>query len=94
MTADGLNFPVKLYIFNNLIIISKIVNTLGYEEEIRYLNLYLNEYSFIKAKPDIKYFKNVLFFCGQNESLHCFLSDPGSRHEIIMAIEKVINKLQ
>ena len=42
MTADSLNFPVKLYIFNNLVIVAIIDNTLGYVEEIRYLNLYLN----------------------------------------------------
>jgi len=42
MTADGLDFPIKLYIFSNMIIISKIVNRLRYDEEIRYLNLYLN----------------------------------------------------
>lgn len=48
-------------------------------EEQRYLNMYLNEFSYIKSKPDAKYFKNVLMLCGQNNALHCFLPDLGSR---------------
>jgi hypothetical protein len=42
MSAESLYFPVKLYIFNNLVIISAISSTLGFIEERRYLNLYLN----------------------------------------------------
>ena len=42
MSAESLYFPVKLYIFNNLVIISAISDTLGFVEEIRYNNLYLN----------------------------------------------------
>lgn len=42
MSAESLYFPVKLYIFNNLVIISAISNTLGFVEERRYTNLYLN----------------------------------------------------
>lgn len=42
MSAESLYFPVKLYIFNNLVIISAISDTLGFVEERRYTNLYLN----------------------------------------------------
>jgi hypothetical protein len=94
MSADTLYFPVKLYIFNNLIIIAAISKTLGFVEERRYINLYLNEFSFIHAKTDVKYYKNVLLLCGQYQSIHCFLPDPGERQEIIISIGKVIKELQ
>jgi hypothetical protein len=32
MGADSLYFPVKLYIFNNLVIVAKASNTLGFVE--------------------------------------------------------------
>lgn len=94
MSADSLYFPVKLYIFNNLVIVSAISNTLGFVEERRYINLYLNEFSFILAKPDAKYYKNVLLLGGQYQSIHCFLPDPGERQEIITSIGKVVKELQ
>lgn len=79
MSADSLYFPVNLYIFNNLIIIAAVKSTLGVHEERRYLNMYLNEFSFVSPKPDAKYFKNVMMICGQNNAIHCFLPDPGTR---------------
>lgn len=94
MSADSLYFPVKLYIFNNLVIVAAISNTLGFVEERRYINLYLNEFSFIHAKPDAKYYKNVLLLGGQYQSIHCFLPDPGERQEIITSIGKVVKELQ
>lgn len=90
MSADTLYFPVKLYIFNNLVIVASISSTLGIQEERRYINIYLNEASFIHPKPDVKYFKNCLLLCGQNDALHCFLPDPGTRQEILVTIGKVI----
>jgi len=62
-----------------LVIVAAVKNNLGMPEEQRYLNMYLNEFSYIKSKPDAKYFKNVLMLCGQNNALHCFLPDLGSR---------------
>lgn len=71
-----------------------ISSTLGFVEERRYMNLYLNEFSFIHIKPDFKYYKNVLLLCGQYQAIHCFLPDPGQRQEIISSIGKVIKELQ
>ncbi len=87
-------FPVKLYIFNNLVIIAAINDTLGFIEERRYLNLELNEFSFIHAKPDGKYYKNALLLCGRYQAIHLFLPDLGERQEILMSIGKVIKELQ
>ena len=42
MAADSLYSPVKLYIFNNLIIVANVDSTLGVQQERRYLNLALN----------------------------------------------------
>jgi hypothetical protein len=89
-----LYFPVKLYIFNNLVIIAAINDTLGFIEERRYLNLELNEFSFIHAKPDGKYYKNALLLCGRYQAIHLFLPDLGERQEILMSIGKVIKELQ
>ena len=56
--------------------------------------MYLNEFSYVNAKPDAKYFKNVMMICGQNNALHCFLPDPGTRQEILFKISNVLNDLQ
>jgi hypothetical protein len=42
MSANSLYFPVKLYIFNNLIIITKVERILSFQEERKYLSIYLN----------------------------------------------------
>lgn len=78
MGADTIYFPSKLYIFNNLVIVS-IAENMIFKEEKRYTNLYLNEFSFIRKKPDLKYYKNSLLLCGQYEAIHFFLPDAGSR---------------
>lgn len=94
MSAQTLYFPVKLYIFNNLVIIAAISDTLGFIEERRYLNLQLNEFSFIHPKPDAKYYKNVLLLSGRYQAIHLFLPDLGERQEILISIGKVIKELQ
>jgi hypothetical protein len=94
MTANCLLFPVKLYIFNNLIIFAKVESILSFQEERKYLNMALNEFSYVRQKPDGKYYKNGLVICGQYEALHLFTEEPGSRLELLRAIEKVIAGLQ
>lgn len=39
MSAESLYFPCKLYIFSNLIIISKAEKMIGFRQEKLYMNL-------------------------------------------------------
>ena len=94
MTANCLYFPVKLYIFNNLVIVTRVERLLGFQEERKYLTIYLNEFSYVQPKPNGKYYKNGLILCGLYEALHLFTDDPGSRLEIVTTLLKVIAQLQ
>ena len=42
MSANSLYFPVKLYIFNNLIVVAKVERILSFQEERKYITIFLN----------------------------------------------------
>ena len=42
MSANCLYFPVKLYIFNNLVVVAKVERILSFQEQRKYVTLFLN----------------------------------------------------
>ena len=79
MQADTIYFQGKLYILNNLIIITKIQSILGSEREERHANVEIDEFSYVAKQEDMKYFKNILILVGTYECIHLLFPDQGSR---------------
>lgn len=63
---------------------------IGYRQEKLYLNMGLDEFSFVANKKDTKYFKNILTLCGIYDCVHFFSSDKGTRLEIFQSVSKLI----
>ena len=61
--AGCIDFKVKLLIFNDLILVLKMINE---EKQIDegYKKIFLDGQSFIESSMDGKYFINKLFICG------------------------------
>lgn len=64
---------------------------IGYRQEKLYLNMGLDQFSFIAYKKDTKYFKNILTLCGIYDCVHFFSSDKGTRLQIYQSVSKIIN---
>ena len=80
-SAGCINFKVKLLIFNDLILILKIINEEKQIEE-GYKKIFLNGQCFTEAPMDGKYFINKLFICGIKENLHLNFMSASERDRV------------
>lgn len=94
MQADTIYFSGKIYIFNDMVIITKIESVLGTEKEERHLNMELDEFSYVGMQEDMKYFKNFLILIGKEQCIHFFFPDEGSRFELFKCMHKIFKDLR
>lgn len=88
LTKDINQTKLKLYVFNDLILVVKLLND---DREEGYKKIFLDGQSFVNVPMDGKYFASLLFICGNKENLHCHFGDNGTRDKVYEKINNVIH---
>lgn len=88
--AQSINFKVKLYIFNDLIVVVRMIDE---EREEYYKKIFLDEESYVEAPMDGKYFINKLFICGKEDNIHLNFLNLSTRDRVYQEIRKLIHEL-
>lgn len=88
--AQYIQFKVKLYIFNDLIVVAKMLDE---TREEGFKKIFLDGESFAVAPMDGKYFINKLFICGTKDNIHLNFFSLSTRDRVYEAIKKMIYDL-
>lgn len=69
--AQCQEFKCKIYVFNDLIIVARVMP----DKEELFMRIKLTGKSCVMRKPDCKSFKNRIYICGIDTSIHLSFAD-------------------
>lgn len=88
--GNCIDFKVKIYVFNDLILVVKFYND---EKQEGYKKIFLDTQSFVNVPMDGKYLTNKLFICGTKQNLHINFLSTHTRNRVYDQLQKIIHEL-
>lgn len=72
MEARTIDHQVRLYIFSDVVLLTRIESNLGSEKEYKLGVFEINEFAYIEGQDNLKYFRNIVILISNLKSIHLF----------------------